>query len=237
MGDPLPCLPPLCKPCDISFMSWSGELKAGLAPLVDLVYPPRCPSCGVALAAHGGLCVDCWSKLEEPPQHAGVIAATLYNDISRQLVLNFKHGGKIALARLLAQLMAAKLPDARGEGAPLLVPVPLHRLRLWERGYNQAALLAEQLAKLNRGKLCVDALVRTKRTPSLGGLGKEQREATLKGAIAVAKSRRGQIAGRDILLVDDVYTSGSTSSACKEALIAAGAKSVCVVCFARVDSA
>ena len=216
-------------------MSWSTELKAGLAPIVDLVYPPRCPSCGVAVAVHGGLCLECWSELEEPPQTPEVIAATLYNDKSRQLVLNFKHGGKIALAGLLAKLMAAKLPDASGGVLPLLVPVPLHRMRLWERGYNQAALLAQELARLGRGELCVDALVRTKRTPSLGGLGKEEREAALKDAITLAKSRRHTIVGRDILLVDDVYTSGATSSACADVLVAAGAKSVRTLCFARVD--
>ncbi|MEO1731009.1 MAG: ComF family protein [Pseudomonadota bacterium] len=217
-------------------MRWSTELKAGLAPIVDLVYPPRCPSCGVAVAAHGGLCLECWSELEETSQTSEVIAATRYNDMSRQLVLNFKHGGKIALARLLAQLMAARLPDVNRGEAPLLVPVPLHRMRLWERGYNQAALLAEELARLGRGELSVDALKRTKRTPSLGGLGKDERDAALKNAIAVSKSRRQKIAGRDILLVDDVYTSGATSSACAEVLLTVGAKSVRTICFARVDA-
>ncbi|MEM6493417.1 MAG: ComF family protein [Pseudomonadota bacterium] len=202
---------------------------------MDLIYPPRCPVCGVAVAKQGGLCIDCWSDLETPSnEHDGVVAATIYNDASRQLVLNFKHGGKISLAGLLGRMMAQRMPDADGEGDPLLVPVPLHRLRLWERGFNQAALLARELARRGKGELCVDALIRHKRTPSLGGLGRDARANALKGAIGVRPSRRARIVGRDIALIDDVFTSGATSSACTKALMEAGARSVQVVCFSRV---
>ncbi len=216
-------------------MGIRDEIKAGLSPVVDLVYPPRCLSCGVPVAKHGGLCIDCWSELEAGPEEAdGVLSATLYNDASRQLILNFKHGGKVSLAGLLGQMMAQRLPDALGPGAPILVPVPLHRLRLWERGFNQAALLARELAKRGKGELSVDALIRQKRTPSLGGLGREARKEALQEAIAVPASRRALVRGRDVIVVDDVYTSGATSAACVEALIAAQAQSVRVVCFACV---
>ncbi|MEM6858537.1 MAG: ComF family protein [Pseudomonadota bacterium] len=219
------------------------HIAAGLQPFVDLVYPPRCPLCGVAIANHGGLCIDCWSELETPEQaslgeseHGAAIAPTLYNTASRQLVLNFKHGGKVSLAGLMGQMMAGLLPDAPGKDASLLVPVPLHHLRLWERGFNQSALLARELAKRDKGELCVDALTRPKRTPSLGGLGRDAREEALKDAIAVRASRQVLIKGRDVLLVDDVYTSGATSSACTNALVEAGARSVRIVCFAKVDA-
>ncbi|MEO0698372.1 MAG: ComF family protein, partial [Pseudomonadota bacterium] len=222
-------------------MSLTREIAAGLRPVIDLVYPPRCPLCGVAVANAGGLCFDCWSELETPPEagvdengHAAVIAPTIYNDASRQLVLNFKHGAKVTLAGLMGQMMAGLLPDASGKEAPLLVPVPLHRLRLWERGFNQAALLAREVAKRGKGELCVDALIRTKRTPSLGGLGKAAREEALREAIAARSSRQARIRGRDVLLVDDVFTSGATSSACISALNDAGARSVRIVCFAKV---
>ncbi|MEL6737799.1 MAG: ComF family protein [Pseudomonadota bacterium] len=225
-------------------MSLATHIAAGLQPVVDLVYPPRCPLCGVAIANHGGLCIDCWSELETPEQSGGgeggqtaVIAPTLYNTASRQLVLNFKHGAKVTLAGLMGQMMAGLLPDAAGKDASLLVPVPLHRLRLWERGFNQSALLARELAKRGKGELCVDALTRPKRTPSLGGLGRKAREEALKDAIAVRSSRRARIKGRDVLLIDDVYTSGATSSACTRALVEAGARSVRIVCFAKVDAA
>ncbi|MDJ0977681.1 MAG: ComF family protein [Erythrobacter sp.] len=218
-----------------------SDIKAGLRPIVDLIYPPRCPVCGVAIAAQGGLCVDCWSKLEA--SHAlscdednAISAPWIYNDTSRQLVLNLKHGGKIALAKLMAQMMATRLPNADPENPPLLVPVPLHRLRLLERGYNQAALLAGELAKAGKGEACLDALSRRKRTPSLGGLDKKQRRETLKGAIEVAGSMQAVVTERDVILVDDVYTSGATSSACIEALRDCQVRSVKTVCFAEVEN-
>ena len=224
-------------------MRFTQEIRAGLSPVIDLIYPPRCPHCGVAIAQQDGLCIDCWGKLEtlgedqgEGADHAGegVRAACVYNDVSRDLVLRFKHGGKVALARLMARMMASQLEEAGPGSSPLLVPVPLHRWRLWERGYNQSALLARELAALGKGELCVDALLRAKRTPSLGGLGKDERERALEGAIIVSSGRVSAVVDRDIVLVDDVYTSGATSAACAKALRDAGARSVIVVCFARV---
>lgn len=178
-------------------MAVVAHLGRGMKPLVDLVYPPRCPLCGSALADQGGLCADCWSAIDIPGeggcdalaswpdlgQSVPVHAATFYNDASRRLVLDFKHGRRIALAGLLARLIAARLPAPASGATPLLVPVPLHRWRLWHRGFNQAALLARELAKLGKGDALVDGLIREKRTPSLGGLGRAARERALAGAI------------------------------------------------------
>ena len=242
-------------------MRMGREIVEGLRPVMNLVYPPRCPLCGDAIADQGGLCVSCWSELDIPgepscslcnvpmgsgsrgddvcricavdaPKHSGIHAATIYNDASRKLILAFKHGGKIALASLLARLMASRIPN-KDEKA-ILVPVPLHRWRIWQRGYNQSALLGRELEKIGKSELIVDALVRRKRTPSLGGLGRSAREQALAGAIAVREGRRDRIAGRRIILVDDVLTSGATSDACTKALIEAGAQSVEIACFARV---
>ena len=165
-----------------------------------------------------------------------VHAATYYGETSRGLVLAYKHGGRIALARLMAQLIAARLPE-RAVGAPpaLLVPVPLHRWRLWSRGFNQAALLAQELARLGKGEVEVAALIRQRRTPSLGGLGRESRAQALRGAIRLDRAQAKRLSGRDIILVDDVLTSGATSRACIAALAEARPASVAVACFARVD--
>ena len=246
---------------------WTRQLKASLAPAVDLLYPPRCPLCGEGIAEQRGLCPDCWPLLDIPgepqcsscqrplpenlgemetdasgllcapcmqqaPVHDGIAAATAYTEASRKLILAFKHGGRIALAKMMAGLIAARLPVDAADA--VLIPVPLHRFRIWRRGYNQAALLAQELARLERGELLVDGLKRIKATPSLGGLGRKERAKTLKGAIVVAKRRKAVIEGRHVILVDDVLTSGATSDACANVLKRAGAQSVTVACFARV---
>jgi ComF family protein len=237
-------------------------IREGLAPLIDLVYPPRCPLCGAATGAQAGLCGECWSELRipgepacatcqrpfasayaslgaicgpclaDPPRHDGIAAGTLYGDGSRKLVLALKHGRRIALAPMLARLIAARLPALEGDW--LVIPVPLHRWRLWSRGFNQAALLARELAKQTGTSLLVDGLVRMKRTPMLGGLGRKARSRALAGALAVNRARIPLIKGAQVILVDDVLTSGATSEACVRTLKRAGAAKVMVACFARV---
>lgn len=236
-------------------------LSRTLTPLVDLVFPPRCPLCGEGLTAQVGLCSACWSELvipsepcctlcqrpfsegvvegalcapcmAEPPRHDGIAAATIYNDTSRRLVLAFKHGQRIALAPMMGRLISARLQEA-GEDW-LVVPVPLHRWRLWRRGFNQAGLLADQIAKLRGAALIVDGLERLKQTPSLGGLGRKARARALSGAIGVRLRHKDRFNGAKVVLVDDVLTSGATSAACVSALKRAGAQQVVVACFARV---
>lgn len=219
-------------------MGWGSHLAEGVKPVIDLIYPPRCPSCGAALIDQNGLCAACWETLDLAPVEEGspIHAATLYTDTSRKLVLAFKHGRRIGLARLLGRLIAARLPVPETVCAlPLLVPVPLYRWRLWQRGYNQAALLAVELERLGKGELAVDALRRVKRTPSLGGLGRVQRDAVLQGAIDVSPRWRNRIAGRDIIVVDDVLTSGATTRACMAALRECDAARIAIACFARVE--
>lgn len=219
------------------------DLKEGLRPIVDLVYPPRCPSCGAAIATHGALCIDCWGELEFPgseekpspdsdARHSGIVAATLYNDMSRSLILKFKHGRKLALAPLLGRMMASRIHNEAGEH-PLIVPVPLHRTRIWHRGFNQAGMLASEVAKAGKGDLKVDVLIRQKRTPSLGNMSAEKRHEALAGAIKVRANAKDAIRDQAIVLVDDVLTSGATSNACVKALLGAGARSVRIACFAR----
>ncbi|MXO85269.1 ComF family protein [Altererythrobacter aurantiacus] len=233
----------------------------GIAPIVDFVYPPRCPACGRATGAQTGLCTTCWSELavpghplctlcsiplfsddayeeaicsqcvEAPPLHDGIFAATIYDDVSRKLILAFKHGRKIALARLLARLVVARLP--KDDVARIVIPVPLHRWRLWQRGYNQAALLAQEISLAGHGSCMVDGLIRTRSTPPLGNLPGTQRRDLLAGNIRVKPARRSRIENADVLLVDDVVTTGATNGECVRVLKEAGAKSVIVGCVAR----
>ena len=238
---------------------------AALTPLIDLVFPPRCPLCGDALGEQGGLCTACWSKLvipgepacascqrplgdafgereagavqcapclQAPPRHDGVAAATLYNPTSRDLVLAFKHGRRVALGALLGRLIAARVGDLAGEW--LVVPVPLHRWRLWKRGFNQSALLARTIAAAPGRTLAVDALVRIRATPSLGGLGRIDRAKALRGSIVVHPAWKARLRDARVLLIDDVMTSGATSDACVRALRRGGAAKVRIACFARV---
>jgi len=237
------------------------RLPPPIAAIADLVFPPRCPVCGTALSEHGGLCGGCWSGLvipgapacklcqqpfpaalpedaicapcmADPPRHDGIAAATIYNETSRKLVLSFKHGSRIALAPLFARLIVPRLPPLDPDW--LIVPVPLHRWRLWRRGYNQSALLARELAGLTGANAMVDGLLRRRHTPSLAGMGRAARARILIGAIAVNPQRSAAIKGARIVLVDDVMTSGATSNACVSALKRAGAERVVVACIARV---
>ncbi|MBB3032929.1 ComF family protein [Erythrobacter lutimaris] len=195
---------------------------------------PACSRCQIPLSGRwdGEQCGAC---LAHAPSHSGVSAAVLYTEPARQIVLRFKHGGRIGLATLMARLIAARLPEGTGEA--VLVPVPLHRTRLWLRGYNQAALLAQALARESGRVVAVDALSRTRATSTLGGLGKAARARELRGAIIANRHREGSIAGKDVVLVDDVLTSGATNAACTGALLGAGARSVHIACFARVMDA
>jgi predicted amidophosphoribosyltransferase len=189
------------------------QLHPLLVPVADLLFPPRCPLCGEALAAQSGLCATCWNELAipgdpscptcqrplgeralsgtvcapclaDPPKHDGIAAGTLYNDASRKLILALKHGHRIALAPLLARLMLAQVPEQVGADW-IVVPVPLHRWRLWRRGFNQAALPGGEIAKARGARLVVVGLVRRMQSPTLGGLGKTARARALSGAIEI----------------------------------------------------
>ena len=170
--------------------------------------------------------------MAHPPAHAGIHAATLYNDAARDLVLAFKHGRRMGLAPLLGRLIAARIPPLDGEW--LIVPVPLHRWRLWSRAFNQSALLGREVARRTGHRMLVDALVRARNTRALGGLGRGARAAMLAGAIAANRTHAGHLRGASVLLIDDVLTSGATTDACIAALKDAGVERVRIACFSRV---
>jgi len=229
--------------------------------VVDFALPPRCPGCGVITQDEHSFCLDCWSQLvflgepcctrcglpfehdgggeaecgaciADPPRFDRARAAVAYGEIPRKVALKLKYGGRPGVAETMARLMARHLPAAGG-GA-LLAPVPLHRWRIWKRGYNQAALIAAALARRAGAEVMPDLLERTRATPYLRGMGPRERAETVRGAFRVAEPRRPAIEGREVILVDDVYTSGATAGACARALRRAGAARVGLLCWARV---
>ena len=227
---------------------------------VDFALPPRCPGCGTIVAEEHSFCLGCWSQLvflgepcctrcglpfehdgggeaecgaclAEPPRFDRVRAAVAYGEIPRKVALKLKYGGRPGVAETMARLIERHLP--RG-GDAILAPVPLHRWRIWKRGYNQAGLIASALARRSGVPTVLDLLERKKATPYLRGMGSRERREAVRGAFAVAEKRRPAIAGRGVVLVDDVFTSGATANACAMALKRAGAKEVSLLCWARV---
>jgi ComF family protein len=231
-----------------------------LQAIIDLVLPPRCPGCRVIVDGDGRFCSTCWQALRfitapicarcgtpfevdpgpdaecgpclaEPPRYARARAALVYGGPARTVLLALKHGDRQYLAKMMATHMARAGAGMIG-AETLFVPVPLHRWRLWRRGFNQSLLLARALAARGQGELAIDALVRAKPTPPSVGMGRAARARNVRGAFRVRD--RTLVAGRSIVLVDDVLTTGATADACARVLRRAGAADVLVLTFARV---
>lgn len=241
-----------------------GRGLRGLARAAfDGLLPPRCPVCDAVIAADHSLCPACWTAMPfieapwcdrlgtpfshdlgegalsaraiaDPPVYDRARAATLYKGAARDLVLGLKFGARRDVAGLMGQLMARNGQDVLLPGS-LLVPVPLHRLRLWQRRFNQAALLAQAVARVSGVAIEPCALERTRRTRQQVGLTAKQRQVNVRGAFRVSPADRDKIHGRNVILVDDVLTTGSTLAACTRVLRAAGATRVDVLTFAIAD--
>jgi ComF family protein len=227
-------MPPRCPSCGVP-VHRQQRLCAPCFAGLSFITAPYCQGCGLpfTLAREGGPAQICPSCIARPLAFRRGRAAFLYDDAAQRLILPFKHGDRTELADLLGLLMARAGGPILAE-AEILVPVPLHRRRLAARRYNQAALLALDLAK-RAGKPCaVDALTRARATAPLGTLSAAARAREVSGAFALRARAARRLEGRTILLVDDVMTSGATLSACARALIAGGAAQVDVLVAARV---
>jgi ComF family protein len=240
-------------------LRWLAPLGAFL---LDALLPPRCFGCGAEIGRGGALCAACWSRvpfiaaplcaccgvpfelpaepgarcgacLSQPPEFARARAVFVYDQASRSLVLDFKHGDRTeaaaAFGAWLARAGAELLADA-----DLLVPVPLHRWRLFRRRYNQAALLALAVARASGVPSVPDLLVRRRQTAPQGHLSRAGRLRNVAHAFQVRPGRTNLLAGRRIVLVDDVLTTGATATECAAALRRAGAAEVAVLTLARV---
>jgi ComF family protein len=227
---------------------------------VNVLLPPHCMACEMPVASSGTLCAQCWGKLRlierpycerlgtpfsydlgegalsaeaiaDPPPFERLRAVAAYDDMARKLVHGLKYGDRLDLAQWMARWMVR----AGGElvsSAGVVVPVPLHRRRLWSRRFNQSAMLAQAVGGLSGVAVACFLLARLKRTPSQVGLTAAQRRKNVAGAFRVT-AKRGQLRGKRIIVVDDVITTGATAEACARVLKRAGAARVDILALAR----
>lgn len=227
-------LPPHCVACDQPVEA-PGQLCADCFRETGFITEPFCVRCGVpfASAALGGPDSTCPGCRLGPPVFHRARAALRYDAQGRRLILPFKHADRTEIAGALAPHMA-RAGAALLRDADVLVPVPLHRVRLFRRRYNQAALLARAVGRIAGRRCLLDALLRRRATASLGEKSAAERAEEVAGAFAVRQSRARELAGKRVLLIDDVMTSGATANACAAVLLAGGAVSVDVLVAARV---
>ena len=230
---------------------------------VDMVTPSLCLSCGAPVGEPSSLCVACWGKLRlieepvcdalgppfaydqgegalsaaahaDPPAWDRARAAVLFDDDAAKLAHALKYRDRPDAGLLMARMMtrAGRRLIAQSD---VILPVPLHWLRLWKRRFNQSALLASNMSALSGTPWRPDVLVRARPTRAQVGLDEAARRKNVRTAFAVRPTMLAAVAGRSVLLVDDVRTTGATAEACALALKKAGARQVNLVTFALVQ--
>lgn len=237
-------------------------LRRAARLLLDAVLPPRCLNCGALVGEPATLCAACWSKIAflggpacaccglpfehelgsgalcaacagQPPAFARARAVFRYDEGSRGLLLAFKHADRTDAVPAFA-LWLQRAGEELLEDAELIAPVPLHRWRLLRRRYNQSALLANALALRAGRRAAPDLLLRRRATPPQGRLSAAARRRNLAGALALNPRWAERVAGRRVLLIDDVLTTGATVEEAAKVLCRAGAAAVDVLTLARV---
>jgi ComF family protein len=233
-----------------------------LAMTGRLLFPPTCAGCRRIVSQPGTLCGECWRDLRlieqpwcevmgtpfshemgpgmlsaeaiaNPPAFDRARAAVAHGGVARRMVHGLKYADRTDLAPWMARWMVRAGRELLAD-ADLVVPVPLHRWRFLSRRFNQSAELARSIARLSGIAFASDVLLRVKPTRQQVGLGQRQREDNVRGAFTVAAEGEIVVAGRKIVVVDDVYTTGATVSAAARALRRAGASRIDVLTFARV---
>jgi ComF family protein len=234
---------------------------SALRGLFHLIYPPACAHCHVRVASHHALCAQCWGDMRlidkpycpvlglpfahdpgegmvspqaiaHPPVFDRLRSVALHEGVARHLVHDLKYRDRVDLAPMMAgwMLRAASVEIAACDA---IVCVPLHRMRIFRRMFNQSAELARHVALQSGKPFFAEALVRRKRTQQQVGLTANQRSLNVRGAFGVPAGLEDLVFGKRLVLVDDVYTTGATVSAATTALKKAGAQDVTVLTFAR----
>jgi ComF family protein len=238
--------------------------RAVLGTALDLALPRLCPACREPVEGKA-LCPACWSKLSfitrpycerlgipfvydpgpgmlsmeaiaDPPAYHRARAAVRFDEVSRALVHALKYGDRLDLSPMMGRWIYHAGRELLA-GADALVPVPLHWRRLWARRFNQSAMLAAEISAQSGVPVDTGTLKRVKATVQQVGLSRAERAANVQGAFRVPKECRAAVAGRRLVLIDDVLTSGATLDGCARALLRAGAANVDALIFARVADA
>ena len=239
----------------------AAAMRTVLRTALDLALPPLCPACREPVEGQA-LCPACWSKLSfitrpycerlgipfvydpgpgilsmeaiaDPPAYQRARAAVRFDEILRALVHALKYSDRLDLAPMMGRWISHAGRELLAE-ADALVPVPLHWRRLWTRRFNQSAMLAAAISAQSGVPIATGVLKRVKPTAQQVGLSRTKRAANVQGAFRVPPEARGAVAGRRLVLVDDVLTSGAKVEGCARALLRAGAANVDVLIFARV---
>lgn len=239
------------------------QVKLLIDACLDLFLPPRCPVCNAyhATAAEHSICLDCRHRIEfvnepvcavcgmevyavgssltcgdclkEPPPFERARSLFRYGDEVRALISCLKYKKDTSVTTALVQL-AQECDLSLFQSCDYIVPVPLHKKRIQQRGFNQALLLAKICFGKNNNRIASDILRRTRNTVPQVSLGARQRRRSLKNVFTVNPLH--DISGTAICLIDDVYTTGTTVSECTRALLAGGAGRVIVLTYARVSA-
>jgi ComF family protein len=225
-------LPPRCL-LSGEIVDRQGMLSPASWAELDFIAAPLCDCCGFPFdfaTYPGALCGAC---LEDRPEFESARAALKYTDASRRLLLGFKHGDQVHAVRAFIPWLKTAGAGLL-EQADLIVPVPLHRWRLFRRRYNQSAVIGHYLARETGVRLAVDALRRVRSTPPQGHMGARDRKKNVRNAFDLNPARAENVQGKTVILIDDVYTTGSTVRECTKTLLKGGAAKVHVLCVARV---
>ncbi len=225
-------LPPRCLACG-EIVDRQGQICATCWPGLDFIARPYCAVCGTPFAYDMGEDAICGKCSAEAPTFDRGRAALVYNDLSARLIVGLKHADRTHHAPVFARWLAVAGGDLL-DRADVLTAVPLHRHRLWRRRFNQSAMMAHVLSALSGVTAVPDVLLRTRPTPSQSGRTRLQRFENVRGAFAVKPSRVDDVAGKHIVVVDDVFTTGATLGVAARCLKQAGAAHVDVLTLARV---